>query len=65
MSEKFNPVKYRQGYDREHYERVNLSLPKGSKQIIQSRAKAYGLSTSQYMMGLVQKEIEEIEGNKK
>jgi uncharacterized protein (DUF1778 family) len=57
MAGKFDPVKYRQGYDREHYERVNLSLPKGSKQIIQDRAKAYGLSTSQYVMNLVQEEI--------
>ena len=51
--EKFNPVKYRNNYDREHYERVNLSLPKGSKELIKSKAEAAGKSISQYILDLV------------
>ena len=53
MSEKFNAVKYRNEYDREHYERVNLSLPKGSKEMIVEKAKASGKSISQYVLDLV------------
>ena len=51
--EKFNPVKYRNSYDREHYERVNLSLPKGSKELIKSKAEKAGKSISQYILDLV------------
>lgn len=51
--EKFNPVKYRNNYDREHYERVNLSLPKGSKELIKSKAEAAGKSISQYILDLI------------
>lgn len=54
--EKFDPVKYRNDYDREHYERVNLSLPKGSKALIKSKAEKAGKSISQYVLDLVIRE---------
>ena len=54
--EKFNPVKYRNDYDRVHYERVNLSLPKGSKDLIKLKAKESGKSVSQYILDLVKRE---------
>ena len=54
--EKFNPVKYKNDYDREHYERVNLSLPKGSKDLIKGKAEKVGKSVSQYVLDLVKKD---------
>ena len=56
MDKKFNAVKYRNEYDREHYERVNLSLPKGSKELIVKKAKAAKKSISQYMLDLVKED---------
>ena len=56
MKERFNPVKYKNDYDREHYERVNLSLPKGSKDLIKSKAEKAGKSVSQYVLDLVKKD---------
>lgn len=56
VEEKFDPVKYRNDYDREHYERVNLSLPKGSKELIKGKAKEAGKSVSQYVLDLVKKD---------
>ena len=54
MSEKeFNPVKYRNNYDREHYDKILLSFPKGSKELIKEKAKAAGKSVSQYVLDLV------------
>lgn len=52
----FNPVKYRNDYDREHYDKVLLSLPKGSKNLIKSKAEKAGKSISQYVLDLVKKD---------
>ena len=53
MSEKeFNPVKYRNNYDREHYDKMLLSFPKGTKELIKEKAKASGKSDSQYVLDL-------------
>ena len=56
MNEKeFNPTAYKNEYAKEHYERINISLPKGCKQIVQELAKKAGLSTSQYIWSLIEK----------
>ena len=52
----FNPVKYRNDYDREHYDKVLLSLPKGSKDLIKGKAEKAGKSVSQYVLDLVKKD---------
>ena len=54
--EKFNAVKYRNSYDREHYDKMLLSFPKGSKDLIKSKAKESGKSVSQYILDLVKRE---------
>jgi hypothetical protein len=51
--EKFNAVKYRNNYDREHYDKMLLSFPKGSKDLIKSKAQESGKSVSQYILDLV------------
>lgn len=54
MAEKeFDPVKYRNNYDREHYDKMLLSFPKGSKELFKEKAKAAGKSVSQYVLDLV------------
>lgn len=51
--EKFNPVKYRNDYDKEHYDKMLLSFPKGTKEVIKAKAKEAGKSISQYVLDLV------------
>ena len=53
MDKKFNPVKYRNDYDKEHYDKMLLSFPKGTKEIIKTKAKEAGKSISQYVLDLV------------
>lgn len=53
MDKKFNPVKYRNDYDKEHYDKMLLSFPKGTKEIIKAKAKEAGKSISQYVLDLV------------
>ena len=40
----FEPVKYKNEYNREKYDRVGLMLPKGLKDVWKEEAKARGLS---------------------
>ena len=43
---KFNPDKYADDYKRRNYDRINLLLPKGSREKLQQIAKAAGVSVN-------------------
>lgn len=54
-STKFDPVKYKNDYSTEHYERFTLLMPKGMKDELKSKAKAEGKSLSSYILDIVNK----------
>ncbi len=55
---KFNKVKYNNDFNKNNYDRLNIVVPKGQKQVIQDFAKSKGKSLNAFVYELVQKEIE-------
>ncbi len=53
----FNQIAYQNDYKRDKYDRMELILPKGRKAIIKERAKEAGLSMSEYINMLIEKEL--------
>ena len=51
-----NRTEYKNNFGREHYERINLVVPKGMKDIIKALASSKGMSVNAYMQDLVRKE---------
>ena len=47
--EKANAIKYNNEYIKQAYDRINLTVPKGKKEIIQSHAESIGLSTNSFI----------------
>ena len=45
---------YRNEYSKQHYDRLNLLLPKGTKKIIQDAAKAKGENISAYVINALE-----------
>ena len=53
-----NATEYKNKYINSHYDRINLTVPKGTKTIIAQRAKELGLSTNSYLHALVRQDLE-------
>ena len=53
----FNQIAYQNDYKREKYDRMELLLPKGRKEILKKKAKAAGVSMSEYINSLLEKEL--------
>ena len=53
----FNQIAYQNDYKREKYDRMELLLPKGRKEILKKKAKAAGGSMSEYINSLLEKEL--------
>lgn len=51
-----NRTEYKNNFGREHYERINLVVPKGMKDIIKALASSKGMSVNAYMQDLVRKD---------
>lgn len=51
-----NRTEYKNNFGREHYERINLVVPKGMKDIIKALASSKGMSVNAYMQNLVRKD---------
>lgn len=49
MKEKFNKVAYDNAYIAKSYDRVNLTLPKGQKDIIRAHAESHGESVNAFI----------------
>ena len=48
-----NRTEYKNNFGREHYERINLAVPKGMKDIIKALASDKGMSVNAYIQDLV------------
>ena len=49
---------YKNQFNKDHYDRMNLAIPKGMKQVIKDLAAEKGLSLNQYILELVRKDQE-------
>lgn len=54
---------YKRWHNATHYERLSLSLPIGTKQIIKDLAREKGLSATAYLLDLVRQDQEELYDN--
>lgn len=48
-----NQLKYIREYNKAHYDRITVMVPKGVRNTIRERAKALGKSTNEYICGLI------------
>ncbi len=51
-------TEYKNQFNKEHYERINFSVPKGTKEVIKNLASSKGLSMNKYFLWLVMKDQE-------
>ena len=49
QKEEFNQIKYQNEFKKKNYDRFELVMPKGQKEVIKQRAKAAGQSISEYI----------------
>ncbi len=49
QKEEFNQIKYQNEFKKKNYDRFELVMPKGQKEIIRQRAKAAGQSLCEYI----------------
>ena len=49
QKEEFNQIKYQNEFKKKNYDRFELVMPKGQKEVIRQRAKAAGQSISEYI----------------
>jgi len=45
---------YKHNFTKEHYDRINLNVPKGTKEVWKERAAAEGLSLSEWIIKRVE-----------
>lgn len=55
--EEFNQIKYQNEYKKKKYDRFELVMPKGQKEVIKQRAKAAGQSISEYINSAIVEKI--------
>lgn len=51
---KFDPLKYVANYTKEHYDKITIIAPKGTKQNVMKNAKDSGMSASKYILGAIE-----------
>lgn len=54
-------IKYNNEFNKQAYDRINLTVPKGKKEIIQSVAQANNESVNAFINRLIDSELERIE----
>lgn len=54
---KFNPTKYKNEYNKDNYDRVNLTIPKGTKEELKEIAKYFDLSLNAYLKIIIEENI--------
>ena len=52
-SGEFNKISYQNEYIKQKYDRINLTVPKGSKEQIKKKAAAAGQSVNEYINALI------------
>lgn len=65
MASEFNQIAYQNHYIKEKYDRINLTVPKGRKEEIKSKAAKQGLSVNEYINRLLEAadQLDELERN--
>lgn len=53
----FNQISYMNEYNRNNYDRVNLTMPKGKKAIVKERAAALKKSVNEYINDLINEDL--------
>lgn len=54
---KFNPTKYKNEYNKDNYDRVNLTITKGTKEELKEIAKYFDLSLNAYLKIIIEENI--------
>ncbi len=49
QKEEFNQIKYQNEFKKKKYDRFELVMPKGQKEVVRQRAEAAGMSISEYI----------------
>ena len=62
MGEIKNSVALKNDYNRERYDRLNLMVPKGKREILKNRAKSMEMSLNKYIMTAVEHFDPEVRG---
>lgn len=57
MNKEFNQTEYVNDFIRKKYDRINLLIPAGNKEIIKSRAEQKGKSVNQYLNDLIEDDL--------
>ena len=55
----FNPIEYKNKFQRDNYDRVALNVPKGQKAIIKEFASSRGQSLNSFIWECIQKGMKE------
>lgn len=59
--DKARKTAYQNQFIKTAYDRINLLVAKGKKEVIQSAAQALGLSVNSFIVGAIDKELERLE----
>lgn len=54
MSKDFNQFEYQNKYNSEKYDRLNIMVPKGRREILKIRAKSMGMSLNKYVISAIE-----------
>ena len=57
MNKEFNQTEYVNDFNRKKYDRINLMITAGNKEIIKSRAAKKGKSVNQYLNDLIEDDL--------
>ena len=57
MNKEYNQTEYVNDFIRKKYDRINLLIPAGNKEIIKSRAAKKGKSVNQYLNDLIEDDL--------
>lgn len=57
MNKEFNQTEYVNDFIRKKYDRINLLIPAGNKEIIKSSAAKKGKSVNQYLNDLIEDDL--------
>ena len=57
VKKEFNETKYNNDYKRDHYDRLNFLMPKGTKERIKAAADKNGVASSEYVRQAIEKQL--------
>lgn len=58
-NEKFNPVKYKNQFNTQKYDRIGLMVPKGKKAVIKQAADKEGVSLNGYINNAIDEKLKQ------